>query len=251
MLGDLLERAGSETFARGLFDLAREHAGIDQLTIYEYVRGTPATVLVQEALHGDAALAVRTRKLAESAFVGHAAYDEPTPPGRQLRVHVLEVACVSDGGDDGGQLVRSTIALVLKDPAKDPDKHLVVHFARYPPSEAFAEDEKHFVFDHAAMIAEAVERHCDSLRSPTFPRVSAWARYLEEIPGSPPLSPQEALVCAYGLLGFSKTDTAARMGLSAHSVSAYRRRAYAKLNITSQIELASLLLLSPPAGARG
>lgn len=248
MLEQALLQAGSVGFTHHLFQAVREQTGATRLVIYEYVRGSPATVLAQEGPQLDTVLAEKNRKLAESAFVGPSAYIEEAPEQRQLQVHVLEV--VAGGRDDpdsaagpgAPRFIQTKVALVLRDPDKDPDKHLVISFERDGASGSFTEAQRRFILDRSAAIALAVERHCDALRSPTFPLIASWARYLEKIPGLPVLSSQEALVCAYALLGCTKSDIAERMGISVHSVTAYRRRAYAKLNVTSQIELSSLLI---------
>lgn len=56
------------------------------------------------------------------------------------------------------------------------------------------------------------------------------------------LTEREKEVCARILLGLSSEGIALDLGIKSHSVHTYRKRAYAKLNITSQNELFSLCL---------
>jgi len=58
----------------------------------------------------------------------------------------------------------------------------------------------------------------------------------------------EAAVCARIVTGYSNEAIALDLGISFHSVRTYRKRAYAKLNVTSQNELFAQVL---NAGVRG
>jgi len=62
------------------------------------------------------------------------------------------------------------------------------------------------------------------------------------------LSSREAAICARIVTGYSNEAIALDLGISFHSVRTYRRRAYEKLNVTSQNELFAQIL---NAGIRG
>jgi len=91
-------------------------------------------------------------------------------------------------------------------------------------------------------LAAACERHLDlrpKHRLPTLPQMAALLQGGEDRPA---LSAREAAVCARIVMGYSNEAIALDLGLSFHSVRTYRRRAYAKMQVTSQNELFALIL---------
>lgn len=92
-----------------------------------------------------------------------------------------------------------------------------------------------------APLAAAFERHLDLRPAPLLPSLTDIVTNLRSGRG-PALSLREAAVCARIVTGYSNEAIALDLGLSFHSVRTYRRRAYAKLNVTSQNELFALIL---------
>ena len=68
------------------------------------------------------------------------------------------------------------------------------------------------------------------------------ASLLQSGENMPSLSAREAAVCARIVTGYSNEAIALDLDLSFHSIRTYRRRAYAKLRVTSQNELFALIL---------
>lgn len=91
------------------------------------------------------------------------------------------------------------------------------------------------------IVTAALERHC-TLKRDVSHNISSVAEAFSRLPANKALSSREAAVCAYITLGYSNLAISLHLDVSIHTVSTYRRRAYAKLNITSQSELFSLLL---------
>jgi len=87
-----------------------------------------------------------------------------------------------------------------------------------------------------APLAAALERHLDLNPTPTR-RACRMTDILQSIEGVPMLSSREAAICARIVTGYSNEAIALDLGISFHSVRTYRRRAYEKLNVTSQNEL--------------
>jgi DNA-binding CsgD family transcriptional regulator len=75
-----------------------------------------------------------------------------------------------------------------------------------------------------------------------LPGLARMADILQGCESTPMLSSREAAVCARIVTGYSNEAIALDLDLSFHSVRTYRRRAYAKLQVTSQNELFALIL---------
>ncbi|NPT56952.1 helix-turn-helix transcriptional regulator [Paraburkholderia elongata] len=100
-----------------------------------------------------------------------------------------------------------------------------------------------------APLAAAFERHLDLKLARTLPSLTRMADILQGSENVPPLSSREAAVCARIVTGYSNEAIALDLGLSFHSIRTYRRRAYVKLNVTSQNELFALILKGGGQGA--
>jgi DNA-binding CsgD family transcriptional regulator len=91
-------------------------------------------------------------------------------------------------------------------------------------------------------LAAAFERHLDLEPKRYLPTLAQMAAFLRDGENRPALSVREAAVCARIVTGYSNEAIALDLDLSFHSVRTYRRRAYAKLQVTSQNELFALIL---------
>lgn len=69
--------------------------------------------------------------------------------------------------------------------------------------------------------------------------IDTYRRLLKE--AAPELSPREAEVCAGIAIGMTSEAIASRLGIRLNTVLTYRKRAYARLNISSQLELVRLV----------
>jgi DNA-binding CsgD family transcriptional regulator len=109
---------------------------------------------------------------------------------------------------------------------------------------SFADDDFDRVERLKIPLAAACERHFDLTPKRAMPTLEQAVALLEGGEGMPVLSAREAAVCARIVTGYSNEAIALDLDLSFHSVRTYRRRAYAKLNVTSQNELFALILAS-------
>jgi DNA-binding CsgD family transcriptional regulator len=91
-------------------------------------------------------------------------------------------------------------------------------------------------------LAAAFERHLDLKPKRDMPTPAQMAALLQGGESGPALSEREAAVCVGIVTGHSNEAIALHLDLSINSVRTYRRRAYAKLQITSQNELFALIL---------
>lgn len=94
----------------------------------------------------------------------------------------------------------------------------------------------------SGVLAATVERHVSILEPSVLNNVAELSNLLAEISSTSRLSKQEVAVCARVITGHTTESIALNLGISMHSIATYRRRAYAKLNISSQNELFLLVL---------
>jgi DNA-binding CsgD family transcriptional regulator len=109
---------------------------------------------------------------------------------------------------------------------------------------SFAADDFEGIERLKVPLAAACERHFDLTPKRTMPTLDQTVTLLQGGDGGRGLSAREAAVCARIVTGYSNEAIALDLDLSFHSVRTYRRRAYAKLNVTSQSELFALILSS-------
>lgn len=91
-------------------------------------------------------------------------------------------------------------------------------------------------------LAAAVERHLALTTERAPASLDQLALALSAHSKGSLLSEREVAVCTRCLMGYSNEAIALDLDISFHSVRTYRRRAYAKLGVTSQNELFSLVL---------
>jgi DNA-binding CsgD family transcriptional regulator len=107
---------------------------------------------------------------------------------------------------------------------------------------SFGSDDFNRIEAIKAPLAAPFERHLDLKPTPALPSLTRVVEILQGSENAPMLSSREAAVCARIVTGYSNEAIALDLSLSFHSVRTYRRRAYAKLNVSSQNELFALIL---------
>ncbi len=135
--------------------------------------------------------------------------------------------------------LRGKLSLIIRGPRGA----VVMSVYRHVQSAPFSADDLSLMTETAPVLAASLERHC------SFAQQSDWTleRLTEVFSGldrPKRLSEREAAVCAHMLLGYSNLAMSLNLDLSIHSVSTYRRRAYAKLGVTSLSELFALVMKS-------
>lgn len=121
------------------------------------------------------------------------------------------------------------------------DRWLVLHVARRLSTGVFADRELDALAGLGQLLLPLVLRHRDLQRS----RSAVWneddveCRFAERYPG---MTRRERQVCARAVLGMTTEATALDLGIGPASVHTYRRRAYARLGISSPYQLAKLIL---------
>ncbi len=114
-----------------------------------------------------------------------------------------------------------------------------LNFYRITRSGGFRRDQVERLRRVAPTISAAVARHLDA---PAPQRRPTLAELFATHPLLAPLTAREREVCLRILSGHSSEAISAELAISIHSTLTYRRRAYARLGISSQNELFALVL---------
>ena len=243
MLEDLVRSVGTETFSSVAFSFLREKLDVQHLTIARYANYRPIKFLAVECSVGKEIFHPAVSRYMRTFYLGdplRAHYHE----SRKSEHLVFSVD--ADQVDD--PKVREALyrplglagklALIIR-------RHqdvltLTVHRSRNVG--CFSGRDVNIMRSFSSMLAAMVERHVSIVDPPVLNNLPQISELVAQVPAKSRLSKQEIAVCAHVIIGHSNESIALNLGVSAHSIMTYRRRAYAKLNISSQNELFLLVL---------
>jgi DNA-binding CsgD family transcriptional regulator len=244
---DFAKSLGSKGFLRELSAYLKIGVDHDRIAVCEYVRNTPVSILASEGLDGGSPADAIARKYLSNHFRRACADDASGVAGAGVQVHFAEVMDMDAGIDISrptSALLCGVAAILSRRADRSADSHLLVLLARGGEHGGFRSHEKHFLRRNAVEISALADRNYAS--EPPSSALDRWADHL--MASSSALSQREAIVCAYALMGYSNEATALNLGLTANSIITYRRRAFAKLDISSHNELIPMLFF-PRAAA--
>jgi DNA-binding CsgD family transcriptional regulator len=119
------------------------------------------------------------------------------------------------------------------------DRTLRMIFYR-PKERPFTDEDTARIADMAHLLLALVRRHADH---GTASRQNSLAYYRERLAAvAPSLTPRETEVCAAIILGLTSEGIALELGVGLNTVLTYKKRAYARLAISSQNQLMRLVL---------
>ncbi|WP_082908217.1 helix-turn-helix transcriptional regulator [Bradyrhizobium neotropicale] len=106
--------------------------------------------------------------------------------------------------------------------------------------DAFSDDDVQRIADRAGLLLALTRRHADYGLAD---RQNSFTRYRVRLAGvAPGLTRREREVCAAIILGLTSEGIALELGVGLNTVLTYKKRAYARLGISSQNELMRLVL---------
>lgn len=240
MKSEVILGIGTSKFPDLLFQDLHRVVNLRQLVAYRYRLGAPVEMLFAESANEQSAM-----QSAIAAYSRHYHSRDPlltkyTPfEERGTSMYHVEAHAIPDEDFRDvfyrQQTMGSKTAIVVQ----RPQDVIVLNLFRGEQAGEFSGRQWGYLDDTKELIAAAVERHCDLTHAS---QNVDWRGMLEALTDLPRLSRQEAAVCAYILDGCFNEGISLNMGISVHSVITYRRRAFAKLGITSQCELYGLLV---------
>ena len=244
MIENVVLAIGTERFSKVLFDEMGRSLSLRQVVIHRYSSEDDVEPLAAEDCQGGR----NVRRLVDR-YIREYHRRDPLRTHLSCPVRRREVFCkvlrVDREYDDdyrrnlfGAPGIVDKLSILIR----HPDNAIAVSFYRGRESGPFRQPEVEKVERHMQVLAAAVERHFAlSGPGPAYD-VSVLARNFAGLALPAPLSQRESAVCARILMGYSNEAIALDLDISFHSVATYRRRAYSKLNITSQNELFALVL---------
>ena len=248
MLEDIIPAIGRDDFGRVTFDLFRQKMDVHHLTIVRYLEGRPVKLFALESAIDQRGFLSAVDYYMDSAYVNDPFREEfHYSSHRELITLSVDAEHVTDRRMRERLYYSRGIAakdsLVIRRP-KDV-LTLTVYRGVSPTSGHLP-----LIGRWRGILAAAIERHVSIMEESLGDKVANITELLEAVPAAAPLSPQEIAVCGLIVTGHSTESIALNLGISPHSVVTYRRRAYAKLMLSSQNELFMLLLRQCNAGGR-
>jgi len=248
-IGALVSLIGSKEFGAGFYRTMNETIGFDQCTVFVCDEKQPTTVVAEARTDF---VASRVRKLADT-YVAEGYLRDPLrelsrrTPGLESQIFMLSPAQLLD--ERYRKLFYSDpyIKHELAMTAAVGDLYLYAGFYREPGRPDFSASEADFLRYCGDTLAQVLWKHAEISRNPPCPdqrtpppqidRRELFERVRNAIRLDGGLTTREAEICAGIVLGYTVLGISMNLGITVNTVATHRKRAYAKLRISSQNEL--------------
>jgi DNA-binding CsgD family transcriptional regulator len=243
MLEDLIRSVGTESFGPLAFAFLRDKLAIRHLTIARFAQYRPIEFFAVECSGGEGVFYPALHHYMRGFYVG-----DPLRPyyhGSERSEHLLFSVSADQVSDrEVRERLYSSVGIVgkLSLVIRRQSDVLTLSVLRSQNVGCFNTRDVDMMRALSSVLAAMVERHVSLLEPETLNSPAELNKLIAEIPSTAPLSNQEKAVCARIVAGHSTESIALNLGVSTHSIATYRRRAYAKLNVSSQNQLFMLLL---------
>ena len=244
-LGDVIESIGTDDFPATLLQVINCYVDVDHIVIFTFAEGQGFDYLFTHGRIEDK----RAHQLARSytrkyyrfdPYAEDVAHPETMGGPHWVRFagHKIDHPDYVDFFYDRNNLVDKLSLIFQRDA-----KAYYCSFYRLGDSGRYTEAEVDDLARLSSIIVASVVKHGSAL----FPE-SGHAASLSLVSGpvdwplEAGLAPREAEVCNYIVGGYGSEAIALKLGLTINSIKTYRKRAYAKLKISSQNELYMLYL---------
>jgi DNA-binding CsgD family transcriptional regulator len=243
MLENLIRSVGTSSFGPNTFAFLRDKLAIRHLTIARFAQFRPIEFFAVECAGGEGVFYPALDYYKRGFYVG-----DPLRPyyhGSEKSEHLLFSVNADQVSDrEVRERLYSTVGIVgkLTLVIRRQSDVLTLSVLRCRDVGCFDTRDVDLMRTLSGAMAALVERHVSLLEPETLNNPAELSKLIAEIPSTAPLSKQETAVCARIIAGHSTESIALNLGVSTHSIATYRRRAYAKLNVSSQNQLFMLLL---------
>lgn len=254
-LGALVSTIGSREFGVAFYELFRELLNIEECTVFSFPDPASPRQLIAE---GDSDAARDTARKLALDYISGGYREDPNvqqhrADARQTNIYVMDADDIGDAQYRkhyyGDHALQHELVLL----GREGDTLYYTSFYRKQNEAEFSRDEISKLKGLASFVVKILHRHSE-LVSPSgneaFNFVPAGSvspgdlreRTLEHlrdvlVSGPHKLSQREAEVCAGIVMGYSTLAISLNCSISPNTVATHRKRAYAKLGISSQNEL--------------
>ena len=246
----LICAVGTREFEGSLFRAAREATGCEHLTAFAISeRGDPGMILAANEgpfpvarLAGDAYVSRFWKLDPINQFYSHHAVAATGLMTRINREEIRELAfrrnCYQHATwpQTGAQIIERVSVFKALDGVT-----FKISFHRAQSAGSFGAGDIENIADATNVITALIARHAASAPR-TVSRNSRSAYFDALVASAPQLTEREASVCSGIVLGMTSDGIALDLGISVNTVRTYRKRAYARLKISSENELIKLVL---------
>jgi DNA-binding CsgD family transcriptional regulator len=243
MLENLIRSVGTDSFGPAAFAFLRDKLAIRHLTIARFAQYRPIEFFAVECGGGESVFYPAVDHYMRGFYAG-----DPLRPyyhGSERSEHLLFSVSANQVSDrEVRERLYSSVGIVgkLSLVIRRHRDVLTLSVHRSQNIGCFNTRDVDIMRALSGVLAAMVERHVSLLEPQTLNNLPELSKLIAEIPSTAPLSKQETAVCARIVAGHSTESIALNLAVSTHSIATYRRRAYAKLNVSSQNELFMLLL---------
>lgn len=237
----LIDRIGSPLFAPSLFKSTFSWAKADHLTAFVFEAGcAPRTIFAENA--GSVPVAREIAELYCRNYWRHDLVSQALPADSktdETRSYAVHTAASEIEHTEYRRCCYTTISLDsrLSLSERRDGQTLRINFYRSRKN-AFSDADIARIMDSAHLLLALVRRHAVQTRPKT-----SLDHYCERIcMTAPSLTQREAEVCAGIIGGLTSEGIALALGIGLNTVLTYKKRAYARLGISSQNQLLRLIL---------
>jgi DNA-binding CsgD family transcriptional regulator len=233
----LVGQTGQPDFAERLFSAAVAATDCQHLTAFRQARGQPPRVLLAKNTGPSAAWACAERYVAQHWHRDVANHADIGVGDSGMAAIRTSDADIVDGGYRHDCYTSVRIVERFSIMAQDAEGTLRLNFYRDHAHGGFDATEREGLVDTAELLLALLRQHEGASR-PAAP-VLLRRRLREAMPA---LTDREMDVCAGIISGRTSEGIALTLGVSINTVRTYRKRAYARLGITSENELMRIVL---------
>jgi DNA-binding CsgD family transcriptional regulator len=238
----LIDSIGTPEFAPKLFTTAYEMTRTQHLSAFSFRPRSSPHVLVAENIGGRAVSSTMARRYAEGYWRHDPANTVALPQGgRRSACWVICTKASEIPHTDYRSDCYTSADLEerISVSQTSDDRTIRLNFYRVRGN-AFTDSEANRIFGAASILIALLRQH-DRRQPPPGPsQADIFRQRLSQL--SEPLSQREIDVCTCILRGITTEGIALELNISVNTVQTYRKRAYARLSISSQNELMRLVM---------
>lgn len=243
-VGDMVSLIGSRAFGSGFYHIINDLIGIDHCTVF-MSRGDCPRTLVAEAQ--SAPTADRVRSLAQN-YVRNGYHSDPVwetcKSGKNCQAFILSPQELADDRYRQEFYVKPNIKHELALTTVIADDRIYAGFYRENGKENFSTDSVDILRQCGRAIMQVLQKQGELSHEPepVRPQPISQKALLERVRAAivadnNSLTAREAEICASIVLGYTVLGISLNLGISINTVATHRKRAYAKLRVSSQNEL--------------